>query len=149
VKGIAMRVSELVTPATTLRVRIEYPTLTPAGVYARWTQPDLLCRWWPETANLDARAGGAYTLGWPAMGWRLHGMYLAVIPNRELRFTWSWEHEQADERMVSIRFQSLATGGTALELEHGPYAETPEDQETRIKSHLAGWRHFLPRLDGF
>lgn len=98
-----MRVIELDTAPTTLRMRIEYPTLSPAEVYARWTEPELLCRWWPQTADLDVRAGGAYSLGWPALGRRLYGAYLAVVPDRELRFSWNWEHEPEDKaRRLSL-----------------------------------------------
>jgi uncharacterized protein YndB with AHSA1/START domain len=143
-----MRVIELPTPPTTLRVRIEYPTLTPADVYARWTVPELLCQWWSQTAESEAQVGGAYSLSWPAIGRRLYGEYLAVVPNRELRFTWNWAHEPEDKRTVAVWFAPLTPSGTTLTLEQGPYAETPDDQEGRNENHLAGWRYFLPRLDG-
>jgi hypothetical protein len=40
----------------------------------------------------------------------------------------------------------MADQGTHLVLIHGPYQDTPEDQEVRLEHHLAGWRHFLSRL---
>ena len=141
-----MRVIEAQTSPTTLRVSIAYPALSPAQVYARWTQPDSLCRWWPETADLDARVGGVYALGWPSHGWTLRGEYLAVVPDRVLRFTWAWDHEDDATRIVTVLLEPSGPGGTRLDLEHGPYQETPSDQVTRVESHLAGWRYVLPRL---
>jgi uncharacterized protein YndB with AHSA1/START domain len=142
-----MRVIELATPLTILQVRIEYPTLSPAEVYTRWTVPELLCQWWPESAELDARVGGLYSFSWLAIGRRLYGEYLAAVPKHELSFTWNWEHEPEDKRVVAVWFDPLIPYGTALILEQGPYAETPEDQQGRNENHLAGWRYFLPRLD--
>lgn len=55
---------------------------------------------------------------------------------------------QRTKRAVSLWLEPLAAGGTTLILEQGPYAETPADQQGRDESHLAGWRYFLPRLDG-
>ena len=45
-----------------------------------------------------------------------------------------------------IVFEPVAPDGTRLLLTHGPYIDTPEDQELRIEHHLAGWKHFLSRL---
>jgi uncharacterized protein YndB with AHSA1/START domain len=50
------------------------------------------------------------------------------------------------ERQVEVVFTPLANGGTRLQLTHGPYLNTSEDQEIRIEEHLAGWNHFLPLL---
>jgi hypothetical protein len=31
-------------------------------------------------------------------------------------------------------------------LTHGPYTDSADDQQVRIEHHLAGWQHFIPRL---
>jgi hypothetical protein len=47
---------------------------------------------------------------------------------------------------VDIIFAAPSTGGTRLTLTHGPYGDTAGEQEVRTAHHLAGWQHFLPRL---
>ncbi|HKV85275.1 MAG TPA: SRPBCC domain-containing protein [Ktedonobacterales bacterium] len=137
-------IEQLPSPVETLIVSALYPGVAPERVFAFWITPDLLCAWWPQEAELDARVGGAYKLSWPKMGWRLRGRYTAVEPGRRLAFTWVWEHHAADVRGVEIRFTRLGDA-TAVEVRHGPYADTEADREVR-NGHLEGWLHFLGRL---
>ena len=48
--------------------------------------------------------------------------------------------------MVDVTFEHTSDRTTRLLLTHGPYTETPQDQDLRLEHHLAGWLHFLPRL---
>ncbi len=94
----------------------------------------------------------------PKMDWRLRGHYTVFKPGRSLAFTWKWDHDPADAppKLVTVDFAPavapedvLAGGarpGARLTLSHGPYLDTPEEQELRVEHHLAGWRHFLPIL---
>lgn len=137
-------VSQAPSPFETLIVIADYPGVTPERVYAYWTTPSLLCMWWPQQAELDARIGGAYKLSWPAMNWRLRGRYTAMQPGARLAFTWVWEHEATDVRGVEVLFAPHESG-TRLTLRHGPYADTPADRESR-NGHIEGWLHFLAKL---
>jgi hypothetical protein len=47
---------------------------------------------------------------------------------------------------VEIIFEPLLTGGTNMLLTHGPYSDSVEDQQMRVDQHLAGWQHFIPKL---
>lgn len=129
----------------------EYPGAAIERVWALWTRPELLVRWWPREAETDVREGGAYHLGWPEQGWHLRGRYTAVTPERLLAFTWDWDGdlEGTGPKHVTLHFEPLpgagADAGTHLTLIHGTYADTPKDREAR-QGHLDGWRHFLPRL---
>ncbi len=119
----------------------------PEALFDWWTQPELLCRWWPQEAQTDARPGGPYHLAWPALGWHLRGGYTTFERGRTLAFTWKWDHDAGDAaKTVALTFEARPSGGTLLTLTHGPYADTPEQQDLRIAHHLAGWKHFLPRL---
>ncbi len=149
----APRVVELASPRDTLRVQCDLAAPLRV-VFACWVEPALLTRWWPQQAVVEPGAGGAYHLAWPQMGWSLRGHYLVFDMPERLSFTWRWDHDPAEEpeRHVAISLAALedAAGAehvtTRLLLTHGPYGATPAEQALRDESHLAGWRHFLPRL---
>ncbi len=143
-----MTVTQLPSEHAMLLIEVDFPSVTPHTLFDCWTQPSLLEQWWPQKAELVPQAGGAYHLSWPQMDWHLRGHYTSFEPGKQLGFTWKWDHdpEGAAEREVKLTFEPAATGGTRLLLAHGPYIDTSEDQELRIEHHLAGWQHFLPRL---
>jgi uncharacterized protein YndB with AHSA1/START domain len=146
-----MTVSQLPSGLDVLLVEADFPSVTPHDLFDYWTLPVLLERWWPQVAELVPQAGGAYHLSWPQMNWHLRGHYTIFEPGKRLGFTWKWDHDpqETGEKEVKLVFEPLvtgATGGTRLLLSHGPYLDTPEEQELRIEHHLTGWRHFLPRL---
>jgi len=149
-----MPVIQLPSGPNILLVEVDFPAALPHTVFDYWTQPALLRQWWPQEAEVESRVGGAYQLGWPQMDWHLRGRYTAFEPGKRLGFTWRWDHDEPDEpeREVLIVLEPLppdrpdGPDGTRLLLTHGPYSDTPADQELRIEHHLAGWQHFLPRL---
>lgn len=139
-------VTEIPSPPDTLVVVAEFPHVLPNRLFAYWTQPELLRRWWPREVDLDPRAGGAYHLSWPEMGWNLRGQYTEVEPGRRLGFTWRWDHEpDAPPTRVDVDVEPFADRGAKLTLTHGPYGHAEGDREMRA-GHLEGWRHFLGRL---
>ena len=146
-----MEIVERAGRAEELVLVAEYPEAGLERVWAYWTRPERLVRWWPREVETDVRDGGAYHLAWPEQGWHLRGHYTAVVPERLLAFTWAWDgepQEGAAPKQVTLRFEPLPGGtaaGTHLTLTHGTYADTDEDREAR-QHHLDGWRHFLPRL---
>ena len=46
----------------------EFGMFDPQTLFDHLTSPDLLVKWWPETAVADLRVGGSYELEWPGMG---------------------------------------------------------------------------------
>lgn len=143
-----MTVTQLPSGLDKLLIEADFLSVAPHTLFEYWTQPELLRQWWPQEAQIVPRAGGAYHLSWPKMNWHLRGRYTAFEPGKQLGFTWKWDSDlqEPGEREVMLIFTPLATDGTRLLLTHGPYSDTPEDQKLRIEDHLAGWQHFLPRL---
>jgi len=139
---------QLPSSATTLIVEAHFPHASAQEVFDYWTQPALLQTWWPQEAEIEPQDGGKYHLSWPAMNWHLRGRYTCFEPGKRLAFTWRWDHDEEGtrDRIVSLLFEAEHGNGTRLQLTHGPYVETPEDQNVRLVHHLAGWLHFLPRL---
>ncbi|GCE07059.1 SRPBCC family protein [Dictyobacter aurantiacus] len=144
-----MDIIQLPSGPEVLLLRTDFPTADPLTVFKYWTEPDLLVDWWPQQAEIEPEVGGAYRLSWPQRGWHLRGRYTIFEPGRKLAFTWQWDHTPASgKKVVQLRFEPLEiTGsGTQLTLSHEPYSDSEEDQKLRIDDHLAGWLHFLPRL---
>ena len=143
-----MSITLLPSNSDTLVITADVSNLAPPEVFGYWTKPELLCAWWPQEAEIDARVGGAYHLSWPGMNWHLRGQYTRFEPGKQLAFTWKWDHDEEGTRIreVTLVFESLPDRGTKLVLAHGPYTDSTEDQAVRIEHHLAGWQHFIPRL---
>ena len=143
-----MSVTQIPSNSDKLVIVAEFEKLAPREVFAYWTTSELLCTWWPQEAEIDARVGGTYHLSWPRMNWHLRGQYTHFEPGKQLAFTWKWDHDEEGTavREVTIVLEPLPDRGTKLTLTHGPYTDSAEDQAVRIEHHLAGWQHFLPRL---
>jgi uncharacterized protein YndB with AHSA1/START domain len=142
-----MAIHEIPSANIVLQLTLDVAGCSSERLFAYWTQPDLLVRWWPQQAEIDPRVNGAFHLSWPAMDWHLRGYYLIFQPNQLLAFTWKWDADvEVGERVVYLMFQSLGASDTRLWLLHGMYADTPEEQHIRVEDLLAGWQHFLPKL---
>src|ERR1700751_4031152 len=99
----------------------------PAPVFALWTEPELLVKWWgPEGYDipvhaLDVRPGGAWRTTMRAPSGKLSivsGLYRLIEPPRRLGFTWAWEDEKGargHETEVTVNF-APAPGGPKLTL---------------------------------
>lgn len=118
---------------------------SPDQLFQYFVDPDLLVQWWPQTAEVEPRLGGTYHLAWPSMNWHLRGDYTEFSPGDVLAFTWKWDHDRAKPvRTVRITLAPVETG-TKLEIVHGTYTGSAEDQEER-QGHIEGWAHFLEKL---
>jgi uncharacterized protein YndB with AHSA1/START domain len=144
-----MAITQLPSGLETLLIEVDFFSISPLTVFSYWIEPTLLQQWWPQQVELQPHVGGFYHLSWPQMNWHLRGHYIAFEPPGRLAFTWRWDHDPQEvaTREVWLTFQQLTTRDTRLLLTHGPYKNTPEDQEIRIEHHLTGWSHFLPRLE--
>ena len=125
-------------------------------VFAAWTQPELMKKWFAPgemtaaTASSDPRAGGAYRVemrGASTCGdcgdSNVTGKYTKVIPNELLVFTWQWEGHDVPDTLVTVALKD-APGGTELTLTHERF---PSD-EARDK-HEMGWNGCIANLAAF
>jgi uncharacterized protein YndB with AHSA1/START domain len=124
----------------------------PEVLFALWTEPAELLRWWapdgyePSVDTLDTRPGGRWRItlrrsdgGVVAMS----GVYRIVEPPRRLAFTWAWEDEsgvRSHETEVVVSFEATP-GGTRLVLLQGRF----ESKQTRDR-HDIGWSLSFDRL---
>jgi uncharacterized protein YndB with AHSA1/START domain len=136
---------------TTLRLERLIPS-PPEVLFALWTDPVQLLRWWgPEGYEasihvLDARRGGRWrtTLrGSDGNVLAMSGVYRIVEPPRRLAFTWAWEDEsggRGHETEVTVSFETTP-GGTRLVLLQKRF----ESKQAR-DNHNVGWSSSFDRL---
>ena len=121
-------------------------------VFAAWTQPEQLRRWWgprPVTcaeAEVDLRVGGEYRIGnlLPdrSVLW-ISGEFEVVEPPERLVYTWQVEKKDApapERSRVSVRFVPR-DGGTEVIVTH----ERIDSEATRA-DHEQGWNGCLDGL---
>jgi uncharacterized protein YndB with AHSA1/START domain len=98
-QGRSAQISNAEADDTTLRLERLIPA-PPEVLFALWTEPAQLLRWWapegyePSVDALDTKPGGRWrtTLRRPdGSGLATSGVYRIVEPPRRLAFTWAWE----------------------------------------------------------
>ncbi len=121
-------------------------------VFAAWSEPELISRWfvvepsWTAKATNDFRVGGKYRLemrrsdGTVFLCW---GEYLEIDPPRRLVFTWSSAAPAIQNSRVTIGLVSVGSS-TELTLVH---EQLPDTEEGR--AHAIGWEGSLANLERF
>jgi uncharacterized protein YndB with AHSA1/START domain len=129
----------------------------PGEVFAAWTDPALLERWWTGVggwvdakADVDLRVGGRYHLSMRDERGALHGVvgvYTEVAPAERLSFTWTWENNpsvmRGSERSLVDVVLREAPDGTQLSLSH-----TGLGDKVVRDMHEEGWNALLTSLYG-
>jgi uncharacterized protein YndB with AHSA1/START domain len=122
----------------------------PERVFAAWTDPLLLQKWWgpgpvscPE-ARIDLRAGGSYEIANleadGSVTW-ISGRFESVRPPNELVYTWSVSILPDEPTLVRVSFLPHPQG-TELVLKHERFvAGAIRDM------HAQGWDGCLDKLD--
>lgn len=91
-------------------------------VYAAWTTPELMMRWWAPASfgiklvscEIDARTGGGYRLAFEVPGMdepmAFFGKYIEVIPNQRL----VWTNAESEDGSVTTLTLEETDGKTLL-----------------------------------
>jgi uncharacterized protein YndB with AHSA1/START domain len=118
-------------------------------LFAAWTRPELLVRWWgPQgvacpAAEIDLRVGGSYrianqfpdgTLVWIA------GVFEVIEPPHRLTYTWSLEPQKGSMERVTVCFEAHGAS-TEVVVTH----ERIPSEAART-SHERGWTGCLDNL---
>jgi uncharacterized protein YndB with AHSA1/START domain len=124
----------------------------PSVVFAAFTDPDELGRWWgpagfstPKVA-FDAKVGESYRIDMqPPEGdaFYLTGEFRVVDPPARLAFTFRWEDPDPDdaENVVDVSFRD---SGEATEV---VVTQAPFKTEARRALHRDGWTDSLDKLE--
>ena len=134
-------------PSLTLKRRFNAP---PAKVYAAWTDPKKIARWFGPAERRERRAprptcasAAAITSSCTcrATGMTSCGVYREVVPNEKLVFTWAWKSTPERESLVTVTFKPDGDG-TILTLLHEQFFD--EDARDR---HQHGWTGAIDKLE--
>jgi uncharacterized protein YndB with AHSA1/START domain len=134
--------------AATLVVRRRI-NATPEKLFAAWTQPTLLVRWWgPQgvtcpAAEIDLRVGGSYRIAnrFPdgTVVW-IAGIFEVIEPPHRLTYTWKLESRDGPVERVTVCFEAHGAA-TEVVVTH----ERISDDAART-SHERGWNGCLDSL---
>src|SRR5476649_59380 len=89
---------------------------SPAKVYAAWTRPDLMMRWWSPaacpvlSAEADLRLGGRYRIAFRMPDGAVRecsGVYCEIAPDKRLVFSWNWAHLDEPESQLTVELRTL------------------------------------------
>jgi uncharacterized protein YndB with AHSA1/START domain len=134
-------------PSLTIKRHLEAP---PARVYAAWTNPAQIMRWWgPEgatnlSADTDVRAGGRFHMVFNTPDGEeqdVSGVYREVEPGAKLVFTWMWRTLPERQSLVTVLLRADGDG-TLLTLIHEQFFD-----EAARDRHNTGWTGALDKLD--
>ena len=134
-------------PSLTLVRRIKAP---PARVFAAFTRPEQLARWWgPDPgvaleAEADVRPGGRYRIVFRTRDGLLNetiGEYRVVEPPRRLIFTFQWAQAPDRPSLVTVDIAPVAEGAE-LTILHEDFAD-----DLVARSHEEGWNGALDKLE--
>ena len=118
-------------------------------VFAAWTQPEHLQRWWGPAgmrcnlAEIDLRVGGRYRIGNEATNGDvvyIEGVFERIDAPRELVYTWRINAGAQIPERVTVRFEPK-NGATEVVVVH----ERIATEQSRT-AHQAGWTGCLDGL---
>ena len=121
----------------------------PEAVFAAWTQPAQLVKWFGPhgaqvlTAEVEARQHGRYRVLLQTPDGEKHdvsGIYRSFEPCKRLVFTWQWVTMPERQSLVTVELVPNY-GATMLTLRHEQFA----DVSARDR-HEAGWSGSLDKL---
>jgi len=139
-----------VSPSLTIRRRFNAP---PTRVYAAWTEPAQIARWFGPgkvvivDAVFETHAGGRFAIHArsPDTGDDHHvsGTVKEAKPNEKLVYTWAWRSTPDRESLVTVEFKPDG-GGTLLVLTHEKFF----DDGARDR-HNMGWTGAFDKLEAY
>jgi uncharacterized protein YndB with AHSA1/START domain len=139
----------LAKPSLTLRRHLKAP---PSVVYAAWTDPEKLVRWFGPAesevlrADADPKVGGSFRVNFRTSDGEEHevsGMYREVQPDNRLVFTWAWRSTPERQSVVTVALKPEPEG-TVLTLTHDQFFD-----EAARDRHRSGWTGALDNLERY
>jgi uncharacterized protein YndB with AHSA1/START domain len=115
----------------------------PERVFELLTDERELVRWWPDTAELEPKAGGRFRFAFRGGESIVTGELTRFDPPRALALT--WVRAETPDVTTSVEFTVTPLGGDRCRVEvvHAGWEAAPDQRPL----HDAGWAHFLGCLD--
>jgi uncharacterized protein YndB with AHSA1/START domain len=128
---------------------------SPAALYAAWTEPGRMRRWYATVVDADVRVGGRYRIEIHEDDGSVNaftGEYLALEPDVRVSFTFTHHSQTPADRIsdetVTVTFREVEPGRTEITLVNtwtGPPAD-PSDYE-RLREGWNAWLDMLEKAD--
>jgi uncharacterized protein YndB with AHSA1/START domain len=144
-----MATETAVKPSLTIKRRFD---ATPAKVYAAWTDPEKIKRWFgpPKTISVvstfETRPGGKFMILSTVEGgeeFHVSGVVKEAIPNERVVYSWAWRGTPDRVSQVTVDFKADG-GGTLLTLTHEQFF----DDAVRDR-HNQGWEAAFAKLETY
>jgi uncharacterized protein YndB with AHSA1/START domain len=122
------------------------------ALYAAWTEPDRMRRWFATVVDADVRVGGRYRIELHEDDGSVNGFtgeYLELSRPERIAFTFTHHSQKPEDRIsdetVTVTFREAGPGRTELTLVNswiGPEFEPSAYDELR-----GGWEEWINRLE--
>src|SRR5688500_1912399 len=125
---------------------------TPERVYAAWTTPELLERFfWPvgkgRIKEFSLKPGGRLVMGHAEQPWTATWSYKEIVPNRRIVFNDHWDDGSGHVAAGTMEFLP-EDGGTRLKVVFGPFPEKgPYQPEAAAAGFLMGMETLAEGLE--
>jgi uncharacterized protein YndB with AHSA1/START domain len=138
-------------PSLTIKRRLN---AAPEKVYAAWTDPEKIVRWFATAkardgsmqADIDLRVGGHYRISFHSTEGEYHqvgGIYREVMPNERLVFSWAWHSTPERESLVTVSLKPDGAG-TLLSFHHEQFFDSAARD-----NHERGWTDLFVNLEKY
>jgi uncharacterized protein YndB with AHSA1/START domain len=138
-------------PSLTIKRRLN---AAPEKVYAAWTDPEKIVRWFATAkardgsmqADIDLRVGGHYRISFHSTEGEYHqvgGVYREVMPNERLVFSWAWHSTPERESLVTVSLKPDGAG-TLLTFLHEQFFDSAARD-----NHERGWTDLFVNLEKY
>ena len=115
----------------------------PHRVFALFTEPEQLVRWWPDVASFEPRVGGRIELEFEGRG-EVSGEITRYEPPYALGFTWVRDVAPDVTTHVAVTIGDDGRGGCVVEVVHSGWENVPPDLVAEWRAlNGAGWTFFL------
>lgn len=128
-------------------VRLELRTsASPDRIYAAWSDPERLRRWFPPEIEGSLAPGTRSKLVWPdrSVWWDVE----EAEPGRLFAFRWPWQADDSYTTRVTVRIVPEGYGSRVV-LEDGPFDLSVPGGVDAWGEANAGWGEALAFLKGF
>ncbi len=125
---------------------------TPATLYAAWTEPEQMGRWFATVVHADVRVGGRYRIENHEPDGEVYGFtgeYLALDPPERVAFTFTSDLQtptgRISDEVVTVTFREVEPGRTEVTITNswtGPAVEPSYYDQLR-----GGWEEWISRLE--
>jgi uncharacterized protein YndB with AHSA1/START domain len=131
-------------PSSERRVDHQYLIHAPVeNVFRAISDPAWITRWLCDRAEIEPRAGGAYSLGWTD-GPTHTGTLVEFRPGERIAFAWSWPGVTLTGTVFTLSVEPFGDG-TVLKVQHTGFPRTEEWADLYGGAEW-GWTYFAVNL---